>query len=115
MTEARLAYGGGDGATFGLLEDQSVESLIPDCIEPGQRVNAFTLCRVVDDYSVLAAQALDDALKPCPLCGLAFYPGKGEWGLCDVCDGGGSDATLRTVTIDEVALEQAGAFSPRCD
>jgi len=25
MTETRLAYGGGDGAAFGLLEDQSVE------------------------------------------------------------------------------------------
>ena len=73
MTEARLAYGGGDGATFGLLEDQSVETLIPDWIKPGSPVTAFTLSFIVTNYGTAAARAVNDASGPCPDCGLHTF------------------------------------------
>lgn len=108
MTRAR-----GEGGRWGLQPEQSPISLIPDSITPGQRVTAFTLSQIADDYGMAAAEALDNALYPCPMCGLAFYAPDG-WGLCEVCDGDDT-ADRRSVTIDEAALEQIGAYSPRCD
>ena len=115
IAEVRRRTASGEGAAFGLDEAQSVETLIPDCIEDGQRVNAFTLSRIAEEYGQAAARALDAALTPCPICGLAFYSHDG-WGICERCElVTGEAAGLLTVDDYAVSLERAGAYSPRCD
>ena len=110
MTEAR-----GEGAAFGLIEELSPMTLIPDCITDGQRVNAFVLMRVARDYGTESAEALDAATYPCPICGMAFYSLDG-WGICERCDlSEGEAAGLVTIHDHEMRLELAGAYSPRCD
>ena len=103
----------GEGARWGLQPDQSPATLIPDSIRPGQRVSAFTLSRVAEDYGDAAARALDAALYPCPCCGVAFYSPDG-WGLCERCDAEENGEPERfAVIVNEAALEAAGTYSPR--
>jgi ribosomal protein L37AE/L43A len=106
----------GEGVAFGLSEQVSPQTMIPDEITDGQRVNAFVLAHIADEYGVASVRALDAALYPCPLCGMAFYSREG-WGICDRCDSedGGDDGGLVTIHDQAVRLELAGAYSPRCD
>ena len=105
----------GEGVAFGLVEEVSPMSLIPDCITDGQRVNAFVLMRVHEDYGAESAQALDAATYPCPLCGLAFYS-EADWGICERCELDSAEAAgLVTIHDHEVRLELSGAYTPRCD
>jgi hypothetical protein len=106
---------GGEGVAFGLSEQVSPMTLIPDCIHDGQRVNAFVLMRIDTDYSPESARALDAATYPCPMCGLAFCSREG-WGICEVCELGEAEVDgLVTIHDHEIRLELAGSYTPRCD
>ena len=103
----RLAYGDGDGAAFGLLEDQSPVTLIPDSIEPGALVLADVLMRLTQNYGSEVAFIVDELNGPCESCARNTYGG----GKCVECEARDTIGPL----VDEQTTEQAGAFSPRCD
>lgn len=115
MAYIPVAEARGEGVAFGLSEQVDPVTFIPSEITDGRRVNAFVLMRVAENYGIASAQALDAALYPCPICGMAFYSREG-WGICERCDlEEGEELGLVTIHDHAVKLELSGAYSPRCD
>jgi len=99
----------GEGVAFGLLEDQSPVTLIPDWILPGTLILAPTLARLTEDYGRDVALVVDELSEPCELCARNTYLGD----VCFECTER-MDALVYNIE-PALALERSGAFSPRCD
>ena len=105
----RLAYGGGESVAFGLLEEQSPVTLVPDWIIPSALILAPTLARLTEDYGRDVAFIVDELSGPCLDCGRNTY-------LTDVCFECQERIDALAYNIEPaIALERAGTFNPRCD
>ena len=102
-----LAYGGGEGLAFGLLEEQSPATLIPDWVRPSALILAPTLARITEDYGRDVALIVDELSGPCLDCGRNTYSAD----LCFDCQER-HDALAHNIE-PAIALERAGTFSPR--
>ena len=95
----RVASGGGD---VRWAQDET----IPDWLQFGQLVDAFTLSEIARDYGDNTAATVNALSTPCTECGLLTYGG----GRCEHCE-----RVEYGFALTATALELAGAFSPRCD
>lgn len=98
----RQANGGGDGRQFGVCEDTSPATLIPDWVQDGLLVSGFVLETLARQYGLIAAEAADDLSHPCVRCARHTYGPTGT--LCDEC--------AAHLAGD---MEQGGGWSPRED
>ena len=62
-----------EGARWGLQPEQSPMTLIPDWLQPGSPVTAYTLSHIAHNYGDAAAKAVDAASGPCPVCALHTF------------------------------------------
>jgi hypothetical protein len=100
--------GGGEGFAWGLPEEQSPMTLIPDWMIPGTLVLAPVLERIASDYGRDVAFVVDSLSAPCERCARNTYRG----GLCIECE---EYVDARAGIEPAMVLERSGAFSPRCD
>ena len=98
----RVASGGGEGAAFGITEDASPATLLPDWVQDGLLVSGFVLETLARQYGLIAAEAADDLSHPCVRCARNTYGPTGT--LCDEC--------AAYLAGD---MEQGGGWSPRED
>jgi hypothetical protein len=73
--------GGGEGFAWGLPEDRSPMSAIPDWVIPGTLVLAPVLERITSDYGRDVAFVVDSLSAPCAHCARNAYRG-----LCFECE-----------------------------